>query len=428
MITSSRGLTLLLFMLALGLLGGCGGGTSTATPAVEEQGEEEQGGPASPSGPPAGTSSSHVLVKPATIPLLDALVTDLGLTDLGLIPGTTWSRLSVPPGTTAAGLLASLEQDVRVLAAELDIGVSGPEGGGQTLPAGGILLSTDLDQQPELLRIGLADAHTRTTGAGARIAVLDTGIALAHPFFSGRVIAGGYDFIDNDPEPDDTANGFDDDNDGHIDEGHGHGTFVASLALTIARDATVLPVRVLGDDLFGSASGVAAGIFHALQAGVDVIHLSVVLPRESQMLRDAIQHARDQGVVVIACAGNSGEADVEDDPSPGGAFVVSGVNEQDVRAPFASFGPGVDLCAPAVDIHGAWPQGNPDTAIWSGTSFAAPMVSGAYLLLVQLAPQDPPEHRLDMIRVTSVPLEGVPGNPPGQMGAGRLDLAALTAP
>jgi subtilisin family serine protease len=322
--------------------------------------------------------------------------------------------------------VTELEADARILAAELDVGLASPEGDGRTIPAGGILVSFDLPLQEDLERIGLPAARERARGAGVVVAVLDSGVLPGHEALAGRLAPGGWDYVDDDAEPWEERNELDDDENGFVDEGWGHGTFATSLVLAVAPEARVLPIRVLGSDGFGTSSAVAAGIMRAVNAGADVIHLSVALPAEVQIVREAVEQARALGVVVVASAGNTGEEDVGSAEAASGAFLVTALDRADQRASFASYGPGVALSAPGVDLHGAYPWEEPDTAIWSGTSFSAPLASGAFALLMELYPLLPADALMDRLRATAADV--APQNPgfEGRLGAGRLDLDAAT--
>src|SRR3954452_20359145 len=117
--------------------------------------------------------------------------------------------------------------------------------------------------------VGADAAHAVTTGTGAVVAVIDTGVKADHPDLVGQTLP-GHDFIQND----DTAQ-----------DGNGHGTHVTGIidALTgngvgvesVAPGAKVLPVRVLDDDGNGDADVVAEGINWATDHGADVINLSL---------------------------------------------------------------------------------------------------------------------------------------------------------
>lgn len=413
-----------LFCVALGLApAACGGG---GAPAADPAPAPEAGPP--PAGTPFGTATGHVLVKPTSLLALSGLLADFLSTPLGAVPGTSFHKVRVPTGQTPTGFVTALENDARVVAAALDLGLSAPEGGGLTIPAGGLLLSAELPGQDELIRIGIVAAQSRATGQGMRVAVLDSGIVHDHPFVAGRLEALGYDFVADDPDPSEERNGIDDDENGYVDEGWGHGTFAAGMVLSVAPGAQVLPVRVLGSDLFGTSSGVAAGITYAANQGVDVINLSVLLPAEVEVVREAIQNAQALGVVVIGAAGNTGAEDAAGAPGPGSPFLVTAVAADDVRASFASYGSAVALAAPGVDLHSAFPTTDPDTAIWSGTSFSAPIATGAFCLVCEAFPLLTSAEVLDRLRGSAVDIDALNPGFEGRLGAGRIDLDRATAP
>jgi subtilisin family serine protease len=420
-----------LLLLALALAAAaCGGGGAPANQAAPPEPAPAPEAPPPPDGTPYGTADGHVLAKPAADLLVPfpLVLASLGSAELGPVEGTSYVRARVPQGETPAGFVARLESDARVAAAELDLGLAGPEGNGRTIPAGGTLLSVSLASQPDLVRIGIDAAQARSRGAGVLVAVLDSGVVAGHAFLDGRLAEGGRDFVRDDADPAEERNALDDDEDGAIDEGWGHGTFVASLVLAVAPDARVLPVRVLGSDLFGTSSGVAAAIVYAARQGCDVIHVSVSAPPEVRVVREAVENARLLGAVVIASAGNSGAEDVGAEQGASGVFLVTALDPDDLRAEFASFGAGVALAAPGVDVHGAFPSVDPDTAVWSGTSFSAPLVSGAFALLRELDVLSSPDVLLERLRRTAMPVDALNPGLEGKLGAGRLDLDAATAP
>src|SRR3981081_3634236 len=126
--------------------------------------------------------------------------------------------------------------------------------------------------RPQQWGLGLVAAgprHQVATGAGAVVAVIDTGVQADHPDLAGRLLP-GYDFVDNDGTPQD---------------GNGHGTHVTGIVAAdagngigiegVAPSAMVLPVRVLGNDGSGSTAAVAQGIDYALAHHADGINLSL---------------------------------------------------------------------------------------------------------------------------------------------------------
>jgi len=368
-----------------------------------------------------------VLVSVADPLTLSGLLVDQGSTLIGPVAGTTFFLVTVPPAESAASFVSSLEADARVVAAELDVGLDSPEGTGSTIPAGGQLIAQQIPNQPELTRIGAPAARARASGLGVRVAVIDTGILEHLDGVSGSVDGDGYDFVDDDADPTETQNGLDDDADGLADELHGHGTFVASLVVAVAPSARIVPFRVLDADGIGTSSAVASAITFAANRGVAVINLSVWVPAEVQVVREAIDSARLLGVQVVAAAGNTGARDAESPTPAAGVLLVTSVAQDDTLPGFATYGSLVSLSAPGVDLHGAYPQ-PPGTARWSGTSFSAALVSGGYALLRHLQPLWTADQIAARLRGTTVPTDGINPGYAGLMGSGRLDLDAATAP
>ena len=105
------------------------------------------------------------------------------------------------------------------------------------------------------------------TGDGVLVAVLDGGFNLAHPDIAKRISKDAYDAIDLDDDPNDGGNGVDDDLDGTVDDAVGHGTFVASMVLLAAPDATILPIRIVDDEGYGTEKEIVDGIEYAVEKG-----------------------------------------------------------------------------------------------------------------------------------------------------------------
>jgi subtilisin family serine protease len=290
------------------------------------------------------------------------------------------------------------------------------------------MLASEVAVQGELLRIGADAARTRATGSGVRVAVVDTGLLPEHASLDGHVDGDdGYDFVEDDDDPTDETNDVDDDDDGYVDEDYAHGTFVASLVLAVAPHVVIVGYRVLNADGIGSTIDVARGIMRAVQEGADIVNLSVHVPSTATAILSAIEYAASHGVQVVVSAGNTGNGAAFTALSGDGTMTVTAVDEDDVLADFATYGAGVTLSAPGVDLSGAYPE-DPGTAVWSGTSFAAALVSGGCALLHQIHPTWTIAQVKTRILDTLVSVES--GNPMHEddMGAGRLDLDAATEP
>ena len=216
------------------------------------------------------------------------------------------------------------------------------------------------------------------TGRGTTVAVIDTGIDYNHNEFQGKVV-GGYDFVDNDNIADDLNN---------------HGTHVAAIiagnndgfGITgVAFDANIMPIKVLGADGTGFTSDIIEGIYYAVNSDikVDVINLSLGGGQNSTAMQNAIRYATDRDVVVVMAAGNNGGS-LPISPAINAinnGLAVGAVNQDGNLTSFSNrAGTLLDyVTAPGDSITSAI-TGN-RYATYSGTSMAAPFVSGVASLL-----------------------------------------------
>jgi hypothetical protein len=270
--------------------------------------------------------------------------------------------------------------------------------------------------------LGLGLAHGISTGDGVIVAVLDTGVDALHSLLLGKVLPDGYDFVDGDADVADVGNGLDDDGDGDIDELTGHGTAISGLVAKVAPDASLLPVRILDSDGAGDTFRTAQGVYYAIEQGADVINLSVGTTSNNHILRDAVEAAREAGILVVASAGN----DDRQNPvqMPAGDLNVVGVaatDATDVKSEFSNFGGHIGLSAPGTDVVSIMP-GNA-YASCSGTSLAAGFVSATGALVKALDPSATPAQIETTIEAAAVDIDGLNPEYAGLLGSGRLSAA-----
>ncbi|MEY4615566.1 MAG: hypothetical protein RJB66_526 [Pseudomonadota bacterium] len=219
----------------------------------------------------------------------------------------------------------------------------------------------------------------QTTGAGTTAYVIDTGIRSTHLEFSGRVKS-GYSAID----------------DGYgTEDCNGHGTHVAGIlggtTYGVAKDVTLVPVRVLDCNGSGSVSGVISGIEWVTSkqkqfGGAAVANLSLG-GSASYALDTAVQNSVAAGVTLVVAAGNDGADACLFSPSRvTSAITVGATNSSDAREAYSNYGSCIDIFAPGEAITSAFNTSNTSTAIYSGTSMAVPHVAGAAALYLGLNP------------------------------------------
>ncbi|WP_306059735.1 S8 family peptidase [Natronococcus wangiae] len=232
-------------------------------------------------------------------------------------------------------------------------------------------------------RVGAPAAHDADEGgAGADIAIIDTGVDSTHEALQG-VLGEGASFTGCGGlacllggNGNDCNRSWDDDND--------HGTHCAGTAVApddgtgvvgVATAATLHAVKVLDCLGTGTNSDIAAGIEYTADQGWDVASMSLG-GAQSDVVSDACTYAHDRGVFVVAAAGNDGECTdcVGYPAAEPNVVAVSATTESDEIASFSSTGPEIDIAAPGEDIYSTVADGY-DT--FSGTSMACPHVAGA---------------------------------------------------
>lgn len=206
-----------------------------------------------------------------------------------------------------------------------------------------------------------------------RVAVIDTGVDSNHPDLQGAI----------EKRTNVTSEDFSTSN--------GHGTGVAGViaaqnnnagVLGVAPDARVVAIKALNESGGGSLSHIVNAIDLAIRDKVDVINLSLGTTASSPLLESAINRAVDSGIYVVCAAGNSGGPDSVNYPAKYDVtYAVGAVNQNLEVSAFSSKGWEVDVAAPGERILTTWK--NRSYARVSGTSFAAPYVSGVFLLLLQ---------------------------------------------
>ncbi|MEW6769971.1 MAG: S8 family peptidase [Bacillota bacterium] len=214
-------------------------------------------------------------------------------------------------------------------------------------------------------------------GDGVKVAVLDTGVDVNHPDLKENILCAA-NFTTSDR--------------GDFVDRHGHGTHVAGIiagtdngrgVVGVAPKCKLVIAKVLGDDGRGELEWIAAGLLWALEQEADIISMSLgtssQLPDEFHSL---IKTVVDAGAVVVAAAGNE-SGRVGYPAAYEEVIAVTAVDPGMDPAVFTNRGPEAFVSAPGVDILSTFPPAR--YAVLSGTSMAAPVVSGVLALYLALA-------------------------------------------
>ncbi|MEJ2559196.1 MAG: S8 family serine peptidase [Anaerolineae bacterium] len=322
----------------------------------------------------------EILVQPATGVSIETIRDRYATPVLGKIPAVGIYKLA---GSSAS--LEAMRNDPAVAQVARN-GLSQPlemqrrdfgSGSSYLLPSSSSAVNTSYYEQWPLIRLRVAQAQRLVSGDGVTVAIVDTGIDLDHPALADRLTA-GYDFVEKDAIPDDGTDGLDNDGDGFVDEGAGHGTHVAGIVTLVAPEASLMPIRVLNSEGIGSYFDIVAGIVYAAEHGAHVINLSLSGPEDASFLQAAVDYAWEKGALVVAAAG---AYDVTYPARYEHVISVGAPDPQDQVAEFSDFRAGqVTVFAPGVAIYSTYYDGG--YVWWTGTSMAAPFVSGEAALLL----------------------------------------------
>lgn len=259
-------------------------------------------------------------------------------------------------------------------------------------------------------------------GRGVTVAVLDTGVSPVADL-GDSLLKGGMSFVPG-------VKAFAD--------GNGHGTHVSGTiaqntnngegVVGVAPNVTIVPFKVLADQGGGSADRIAAAIDEAADRGVDIINMSLG-GGYSEIMNKASADAARRGVLVVASAGNSGREGLGSPASSKEVIAVGSTGPDDEKAPYSTYGEGLEIAAPGGNKNKAGGgilqstvdgQGGQTYAEFQGTSMAAPHVSGALAIL--LGRGLAPKAAVNTLYATAKDLGGEGYDQ--TFGHGRIDIGA----
>jgi len=236
---------------------------------------------------------------------------------------------------------------------------------------------------PNITQVKADQAWSVSTGAGIKVAVLDTGIDSSHPDLTANY-KGGVSCVTGNTSPMDDQ---------------GHGTHCAGIIAAarngrglvgVAPDASLYAVKILDSHGNGRFSWAIAGIEWCINNGINIASMSLGCESAPTALQLICDRAWSQyGILIVAGAGNQSdgepvppqESNVEYPARYANVIGVSSIDSASVIAPNSARGPEVKLCAPGVDIKSTVLDGK--CGIQSGTSVACPHVTGVAALAWQ---------------------------------------------
>jgi len=272
------------------------------------------------------------------------------------------------------------------------------------------------------------------------VAVVDTGVDYDHPDLAANMwinetelngIGGvdddengytddiyGYDFINQDAFPRDD---------------YGHGTHCAGIIAAegdnaqdiagVCWNGNIMALKFLGSGGSGDIADALKAFYYAVENGADVVSNSWVGGEYSEAMKEVIDYAYSQGVVMVASAGNNGSTNPQYPAYYDHMLSVAATDSDDQKASFSNYGTWVDIAAPGVDILSLRASGtslgkiyDDYTTIASGTSMSCPYVAGACAFILSIYPEITPDQLEEHLENSADPID------PVICASGRLNL------
>lgn len=262
--------------------------------------------------------------------------------------------------------------------------------------------------------VGCEEAWESTFGASSiTISVVDQGIQYDHPNLEAGY-ENGYDFVQNndDPYP--------------VSEGENHGTHVGGIAAggtdngvghAGISNCSMLSARALDDSGGGALSDIADAITWSADQGAEIINLSLGGGGYTETMKNAVSYALSAGSLPVAAAGNDGQRSVSYPAAYEECLAVSALDPDGSMAWYSNWGEEIELTAPGSDVVSS--VNFDDYARFSGTSMAAPVVSGVAGLALSRWELSASDLRLHL-KTTAEDI----GLAEDEQGSGRVDAAA----
>lgn len=270
-------------------------------------------------------------------------------------------------------------------------------------------------------------------GTGVTVAVLDSGVATGGEDLNCREFVDPYNGITDEWGP--VA----------LIDDNGHGTHVTGTIAQctnngigtagVAPGVSIMPVKVMDHEASATTMTLYRGMVWAIEHDADIINLSLGIdchnpwPDCSDPVIDfLLESATEAGIVIVASSGNDGGSLVSTPANHPSTIAVGATTIADIPAPYSAHGPALDVVAPGGSQYaGIWQETMDGSGVWgyyswSGTSMAAPHVTGTVALMRSVNPAASPEYIREILASTAVDLDQ-----PGwdeESGFGRIDAAA----
>ena len=327
-------------------------------------------------------------------------------------PNAPFALFAVRPTDDSASAQARLVADPRVVWAEDNVDMDAPEtdtqksGKGGSMSVIGDRAALQNRNFKALSQISFSPFLANSPGRAVRIAILDTGLSRLQTALWNKTDA-FIDAVTPGGNANDTITGTDSNGNGVKDEGVGHGTMVAGIIDQVAPQVHFVIARVADSDGRASAWTLTQGLAFAVVSKAEVANISMGSSSRVAAMTDVAEWCETNGLLIVAAIGNASQNGAYYPARVSKVLCVSGLNSDNTKATFSNWDGACSGAAPAVGIASQWWDGN--IAVWSGTSFAAPFVSGAIADCLRRTGPVAPRSFLKLVNVSGTNIDKVNG-------------------
>jgi subtilisin family serine protease len=356
----------------------------------------------------AAVAQERLICRLADPALAPAVAQDYGVAYTDTTAPAPFVLFTIPAGVDPHIIQAAMAGDPRVVWAEDDGVVESPEttsGKGSVTNVVGDWATLASQNQAILRQINwMKISSRRNIARRVRLAILDTGLSPQVQRLWGRVV-GAMNALPDGQGPYDLPGNLDTNRNGTLDDGVGHGTMVTGIVNLLAPDVDLLIARVADSDGVGTSWTVLKGLAYAVMNEAEVANVSLGSLERLPALSDVLEWTDEHQLLVVAAAGNNNLDEVLFPSSYSKVICVTGVDGRDRKAVFSNWGSDADMAAPAVGVQSTWWNGK--AAIWSGTSFAAPMVAASTAESLRRSSKWPVDRLREIVRRAGVNIDGL---------------------